>query len=388
MRSGCAGPLRALRESSIATMAKFCFVIHPVSFDDVIRYEPGAAGKGRPIVAKILEWMPSYAAAHLTGIRAPDGRETEGWFVAAPLLPEQMLELPREDVYARILRAIAIGVELGAEIAGLGAFSGVVGDAGITLAERSPIPVTTGNSLTIAAGVRSLFRGAAEMGIEPAGATAVVVGATGSIGSACVQLIAERVKHVIMVARNETRLRKLQATLAPALPCSISIGLDIGTAVRAADLVLTATSSTHDVIEPEDLRTGAVVCELSLPHDVSRRVASERPDVLVIEGGNMRVPGDLRAMRVREPDRAFDLNLPSGTLLACMSETAVLALENRCESYTLGRGINVGRVREIDAMAERNGFALADMRAFDTAITREKITAVRTFAAMRRNVAS
>ena len=59
-------------------MAKFCFVIHPLSLEDVVRYEPGARGKGRPIIAKILEWMPAYAAAHITGIRAPDGRQTEG----------------------------------------------------------------------------------------------------------------------------------------------------------------------------------------------------------------------------------------------------------------------------------------------------------------------
>lgn len=369
-------------------MARFCFVIHPTSFEDVVRYEPGAAGKGRPIVAKILEWMPEYAAAHLTGIRTPDGRETEGWFVAAPILPETMLELPREEVYARILRAIEIGVELGADIAGLGAFTGVVGDAGITLAERAPIPVTTGNSLTIAAGVRSLFRGAAEMGIDSRGSTAVVVGATGSIGSACVELIAPHVQRVIMVARNETRLRKLHASLAPRLACESSYTLDIAAALRRADLVLTATSSTQDVVEPEDLRTGAVVCELSLPHDVSRRVATLRPDVLVVEGGNMRVPGDLRAMRVREPDRPFDLNLPRGTLLACMSETAVLALENRCESFTLGRGIDLAKVREIEILAERCGFSLADMRAFDTAITREQVAAVRAAAARRANMAS
>jgi fatty aldehyde-generating acyl-ACP reductase len=369
-------------------MAKFCFVIHPVSFEDVVRYEPGAAGKGRPIVAKILEWMPAYAAAHLTGIRTPDGRETEGWFVAAPLLPEQMLELPREQVYERILRAIDIGVELGAEIAGLGAFTGVVGDAGVTLAQRAPIPVTTGNSLTIAAGVRSLFRGAAEMGIDSHAATAVVVGATGSIGSACVELIAPHVRRIIMVARNETRLRRLHATLAPTLGCESAYSLDIAAAVRSADLVLTATSSTQDIIEPEDLRTGAVVCELSLPHDVSRRVTVERPDVLVVEGGNMQVPGDLRAMRMRESERPFDLNLPRGTLLACMSETAVLALENRRESFTLGRGIELARIREIERLAAGCGFRLADMRAFDTAITREKIAAVRASAAQRRKRAS
>ncbi len=189
-------------------MAKFCFVIHPLSFEDVVRYEPGAKGKGKPIIAKIMEWMPAWTAAHVTGIRTPDGRETEGWFVAAPLLPQQMLDFPRERVYERILKAIDLGVELGAQIAGLGAFTGVVGDGGVTIAERSPIPVTTGNSLTIAAGVRSLFRGANEMAIDAQHATAVVVGATGSIGGACVELIAPHVAHVILVARNETRLRK------------------------------------------------------------------------------------------------------------------------------------------------------------------------------------
>jgi fatty aldehyde-generating acyl-ACP reductase len=365
-------------------MAKFCFVIHPLSFEDVARYEPGAKGKGKAIIAKIMEWMPPWAAAHVTGIRAPDGRETEGWFVAAPLLPQQMLDFPREQVYERVVKAIQIGAELGAEVAGLGAFTGVVGDGGVTIAERAPIPVTTGNSLTIAAGVRSLFRGADEMGIDASQATAVVVGATGSIGGACVELIAPHVAHVILVARNETRLRKFYESVRDRLPCASSYTTDLSAAVRRADLVLTATSSTQDVIEPEDLRTGAVVCELSLPHDVSRRVAVERPDVLVLEGGNMRVPGDMQWWRVREPGEHFDMGLPKGTALACMSETMLLALENRCEPFTLGRGIDVAKVREIDALATRAGFELADMRAFDLPITREQIARTRAAAEQRR----
>ncbi|MEO9263691.1 MAG: shikimate dehydrogenase [Candidatus Baltobacteraceae bacterium] len=364
--------------------AKFCFVIHPVSLDDVARYEPGSAGKGVPIIRKILEWMPSYAAVHVTGVRTPDGRETEGWFVAAPLLPEQMLDLPREEVYKRILRAIEIGVELGADIAGLGAFTGVVGDGGVTIAERSPVPVTTGNSLTIAAGIQSFFRGAHEMGIDPAESTAVVVGATGSIGGACVKLIAPRVKHIILVARNNTRLAKFHEQIRADLPCESSFTTDISDAVRRSQLILTATSSTSDVIEPEDLQTGAVVCELSLPHDVSRRVALERPDVLVTEGGNMIVPGNPRFERVREPGTEFDLGLPPRTALACMSETMVLALENRLDCYTLGRGIDVQKVIDIDEMATRCGFTLAGMRAFDAAITHEKIAEIRAAAATRR----
>lgn len=364
-------------------MKKFCFVVHPLSLDDVARYEPGAKGKGAPIIKKIMSWMPPWAPVHVTGVRAPDGSETEGWFVCAPLLPDQMLEFPREEVYTRILRAIEIGVELGADVAGLGAFTAVVGDGGVTINERSPIPVTTGNSLTIAAGIQSFFRGAHEMEIDPAQATAVVVGATGSIGGACARLIAPRVKHVVLVARNETRLRKFHEEFEHDTPCTSSYTTDISTAVRQGQLILTATSSTQDVIQPEDLQTGAVVCELSLPHDVSRSVALQRPDVLVTEGGNMVVPGNPRFERVREPGTEFDLNLPPRTALACMSETMILALEGRCEAFTLGRGIDIDKVVEIEKMAERCGFTLAGMRAFDAAIGPDQIAAHRAAAKQR-----
>jgi fatty aldehyde-generating acyl-ACP reductase len=369
--------------NEIRRMPKFCFVIHPLSLEDVARYEPGARGKGEPIMRKILEWMPAYAAVHVTGVRTPDGRETEGWFVGSPLLPEQILELPREEIYSRILRSIEIGVQLGAEVAGLGAFTAVIGDGGVTINERSPIPVTTGNSLTIAAGIQSFFRGAHEMGIDPTQATVAIVGATGSIGGACARLIGPRVGHMIMVARNETRLRKFHEQYAPELGRSSEYTTDISAAVRRAQLVLTATSSTQDIIQPADLRTGAVVCELSLPHDVSRAVAMQRPDVLVTEGGNMVVPGQPRFARVREPGQDFDTGLPPRTALACMSETMVLALERRLEPFTLGRGIDLAKVIEIEEMATQCGFTLADMRAFDVAITPESIAATREAAAKR-----
>ena len=365
-------------------MNKFCFVIHPLSLQDIERYEPGAKGKGEPILRKIMEWMPPYAAVHVTGVRTPDEREVEGWFVAATFLPEQVVDLPREDVYKKVLGAIRIGAELGAQVAGLGAFTGVVGDAGITINDRSPIPVTTGNSLTIWAGVHSLFRGTQEMEVDPSTCTATVIGATGSIGAACVRIIAPRVRRMILVARNLTRLRNFHESVRGELPCETEITTEVGPAVRQSQLIVTATSSTHDVIEPEDLQTGAIVCELSLPHDVSRRVAHDRPDVLVVEGGNMRVPGRPRFERVREPGTEFDLNLPPRTALACMSETMILALENRLEPYTLGRGIKLEKVVEIGEMAARCGFELAEMRAFDAAITPEKIAATRNAAARRR----
>jgi fatty aldehyde-generating acyl-ACP reductase len=100
----------------------------------------------------------------------------------------------------------------------------------------------------------------------------------------------------------------------------------------------------------------------------------------------MLVPGNPRFERVREPGQEFDTNLPPRTALACMSETMVLALESRLEPFTLGRGIDVAKVVEIDEMAARCGFTLADMRAFDAAITPDKIAAIRAAAETRRGV--
>jgi fatty aldehyde-generating acyl-ACP reductase len=118
-----------------------------------------------------------------------------------------------------------------------------------------------------------------------------------------VQLIAPNVARVILVARNETRLRKFHEQVAAELPCAVSYTTDVSKRCAARSLILTATSRRKTSSSPKICKSGAVVCELSLPHDVSRRVALERPDVLVIEGGNMRVPGDPRFERVREPER-------------------------------------------------------------------------------------
>ncbi|MDQ2992499.1 MAG: shikimate dehydrogenase, partial [Candidatus Eremiobacteraeota bacterium] len=99
------------------------------------------------------------------------------------------------------------------------------------------------------------------------------------------------------------------------------------------------------------------------------------------------MPGAPRLERMRQPGEEFDLNLPPRTALACMSETMVLALEGRCEPFTLGRGIELEKVIEMEQMADRCGFKLAGMRAFDAAIGEDELDARRAAAAARRKIA-
>jgi len=144
-----------------------------------------------------------------------------------------------------------------------------------------------------------------------------------------------------------------------------------------ADLVLTVTSAVdEDVIHPEHLKAGSVVCDVARPRDVSAMVAAARDDILVIDGGMVDIPGTV--------DFHFDFGFPEGKAYACMAETMALTLEGRFEDYTLGKEITRERVDEITAIAKKHGFRLSGFRSFEKEITPEQIEAVRRSAAREK----
>ncbi|HOF87975.1 MAG TPA: shikimate dehydrogenase, partial [Armatimonadota bacterium] len=144
---------------------------------------------------------------------------------------------------------------------------------------------------------------------------------------------------------------------------------DLDEALPRADIIITVTSAVEAVIEPRHLKPGAVVCDVSRPRDVSVRVARERDDVLVIEGGVVSVPGDV--------EFHFNFGFPPRTSYACMAETMILALEGRYESFSLGKELDLARVKDIGALAAKHGFTLAGFRSFEKAVTDEQIARIR-----------
>ena len=112
--------------------------------------------------------------------------------MACPYTPTRMLELPERTVYRKITQTGRMAEQLGAKILGLGAFTSVVGDAGVTIAKNLDLPVTTGDSYTVAIAVQAVEKAAAEMRIPLASASAAVVGATGAIGRVCASMLAKR----------------------------------------------------------------------------------------------------------------------------------------------------------------------------------------------------
>lgn len=367
-----------LGRQTLDHMDTFGFIIHPIDPKrDVSRKFP-LLGKYLSVrqINFFSTFFPPVYLSEIRGIRsAATGKEIIGWFVACPYTPARMLELPEKTVYRKIVQTAKLAEGLGARIVGLGAFTSVIGDAGITIARHLDIPVTTGDSYTVAIAVEAVQEAARVMGITLSKACVAIVGATGAIGAAAAELIAPHAGRLVLIARRKEALHNLLERLSgiPGGEVAASTTLDD---LRQAEVILTVTSAIDTVVEPRHLKPGAVVCDVARPRDVSARVAAERDDVLVIDGGMVAVPGDVNFN--------FDFGFPPGMAYACMAETMTLALEGRYESYTLGKHITTEQVRTIAALAAKHGFKLGGFRSFERPVTEEHIQRVKMRAAQAR----
>jgi predicted amino acid dehydrogenase len=358
----------------------FAFIIHPIDPKrDVSRKFPLL---GRVLNEKQIDFFstffPPVYISEIEGIRSEStGKEIKGWFIACPYTPRRMMELPERTVYRKITQTGRLAEKLGAQILGLGAFTSVVGDAGVTIAKSLDVPVTTGDSYTVIIAVDAIREAACLMNIPLRSATAAVVGATGTIGQVCADLLADDVERLYLIGRRRDALEELRDRLKVHARAELVVSTTMDV-LAESQLILTVTSAVHDVIRPEFLQPGSVICDVARPRDVSAMVARVRDDILVIDGGMVDVPGPV--------DFHFNFGFPPGKAYACMAETIALALEGRFEDYTLGKHITRERVDEIGSIAKKHGFRLSGFRSFEREVTPQQIEAVRRSAEKARSV--
>lgn len=360
-RSIMSSEVHFLSPTEIKRLTRFAFIVHPLTPKDAAHRYPIAKYVPDGLLKAFLRRKHPLVLSEVKGIRSITGAETEGWFIACPLTPDMMIrELPLEFVYERITQCAVLGKELGAEIIGLGAFTSVVGDGGITVASRSPIAVTTGNSYTVATAIEGTLKACGLLEVDVPNSTLAVVGATGAIGKTCAKVLGRTFGRVLLVGRDLERTQAVAEELGSNAEATIELSR-----IREAEAIITVTSSDSEIILPEHLRPGAIVCDVARPRDVSVKVGKERPDVMVIEGGVVAVPGNV--------DFGINFGFPKGTAYACMSETMMLALEGRAESFTLGKDVSEEQVDETQRLAAKHGFKLDGFRSFEKAVGEDAI---------------
>lgn len=349
-------------------MDSFAFIIHPIHIDDVTRKFDLARYVPESVLENALKLAPPIKVSEITGVESKYNK-AKGWFIACPMTSRQLIHEPVEQSYKKIISSVKVAQRLGARIVGLGAMTSVVGDAGITINDSVDIPITTGNSYTVATAVQGIKKAAQLMDIDYRRAEILVIGATGSIGKICAEILARDCRYLTLSARNSEKLEHIARKIMYETGIAVNTTDNLKSALKTADLIISVSSAIDTIIEPKDLKSGSVVCDVARPRDVSLRVAEEREDVLVIEGGLVKVPGNV--------DFNFNFGFPPGYSYACMAETMILALEKKYEAFSLGRDLTINQVDEISDLAKKHGFELAGFRSFERPVTMEKITRIK-----------
>ena len=346
---------------------RFAFVIHPLSqkyLNNLKPLEMVSRVAPKPVmnlVEKAVAYTPPFVYTKVEGIRSPDGVEAEGWLIIVGGTPKEIMSHAPEFTYRRLLAAADIGKKLGAQIMGLGAFTKVVGDAGITVAKRAPLPITTGNSYSASGALWAAHDAVERLGLvtlekgKKVKGKARVVGATGAIGSACARLLARTTEELHLVSPEAAKLLILEKSIlkeSPGIKLVLSSYADSDENIGDMDMIVTATSGAgKKILDIMQVKPGCVITDVARPLDLSAEDVEKRPDVLVIESGEISLPGDVRMKSIGFEDRSV--------VYACLAETIVLALEGRFENFTLGRNLEWGKVHEIYKLGLKHGMRLA-----------------------------
>ena len=165
---------------------------------------------------KVMAYAPPFVYSHITGITSPTGPKPRAGSSRWAVRRRNSWPTSPEFTYRRLLAAAEMARKLGAQIMGLGAFTKVVGDAGVTVAKRAPLPITTGNSYSASGALWAAHDAVSQLGLAevgrpgPTAGKAMVVGATGAIGSVCARLLAMACDELWLVSPETGKLLALK----------------------------------------------------------------------------------------------------------------------------------------------------------------------------------
>jgi len=327
-------------------MDKFGFIVHTISVDEVRKFW-GLPGFIPGFLIKFfLKITPPFKLSNVKEFTVKPGREIKGYFIGCPLIPEQMVKLSEKFVLKRIIQSAKIAEGLGVKIVGLGGYTSVVGDKGYTVAKNVNIAVTTGNSLTAWSATEAVLLLARKQNVDLKKATLAIIGASGSIGSLCARRLSGHFAKVVITARRKEKLEELKQELNRTNKTDIVIFDDIHQAVKESDVIIVTTSAPEALINLNELKKGAIICDISIPKNITE--TSKRNDIISFAGGLIKLPFEI--------DFGTKTGLPKGVIYGCIAETILLTIEGNFTNYSIGDKINLDKLDEIGRIANSYGF--------------------------------
>jgi predicted amino acid dehydrogenase len=337
-----------------------------------------------------------------------------GVFVTSKIITRQMNNRDLTVILDKIDKAIEMAKHKNCKVVGFGGFTSIITNNCKKIVTDS-IGLTSGNSLTVAMGLKAMQKAARKVGIDMEAACFAAIGAAGNIASIYSEILANSVQRVILIGNNGREERSkivaeriYQNVLEEILKFNsntlnadnndlkgiakaiyntktiqnilmqngkneetgkdlfIKLAEELGENVpiivtsdysylKEADLILGASNTSDPIIFPEMLgEQKVVICDIAIPADVDASVVNNCENVMLIKGGLVKLP--------HNPEFIIrGIPLEKGEAFACMSETLLLGLSGIHDDYSIG-SIHKNQVNKIMEIAKIHGFELGKLK--------------------------
>lgn len=388
---------QAVRENKPAKHSAF-FICHPVDvyhIRQIIGLTKGISTNDLKAELNDISQIQKYTVYHDDHLRNIYGEKTNVTFLGIPLISETFYQNLRSGDKHKLVKQIQEAVDFAneheASIIGLGQFTSIVTNNGLSIVSKAPI--TTGNSYTVWLTWQAILNEGQKKNLQINETSIGVIGPCGNILSVLTKMLSEKVGRIILVHREGIeRSKKMQHTLINLLNYvygsapenGFSLGLhriineveyissqniwdvlnhkDISQylvvtddiySVQECQIVLVGTNSPKPILFPEHVKFSSIIIDISVPANVSDLVWKD-PRYTCLSGGMAALPIiDGKTQKLESVILPFE----EGQCYACMAETFGLAMSKKDKRSYIG-DLTVEQVRQIGEIMTEQGFHL------------------------------
>ena len=226
---------------------EFALIGHQDCWEKIIRFvdflKTGKQGLTKEKISEVYSYIPPRRLFDIE-VNSIKGQTVQGCYIETFISPDELgIRYWKKNVM-KVKEAASCARRLGARIAGLGGFTSIVLEGrDNSLNENSTTMFTTGNTLTAAFMVKGVEKACKRFNRDLKAQKLLIIGATGDIGSACVQYFTGKVDELLLCARQTASLVVLEKDLI-VNGCTVKASTDVTSLLGEADIIIAIASST------------------------------------------------------------------------------------------------------------------------------------------------
>jgi|TARA_B100000315_G_C14591203_1_gene595916 acetylornithine/succinyldiaminopimelate/putrescine aminotransferase/predicted amino acid dehydrogenase len=340
----------------------------------------------------ILEYA-KFSIYDIQEIQAPSGKKIDAILFSLPVstkvIYQYMKEGKAELLIGKIQQAIIDAKKMGATTVGLGQFTSIVSNNGLTL-DPCGVNLTTGNAYTVGLGVQGALKVCKEKLGTDENLDLGCVGAAGNIVSVATSLLADNAAKITLIyhtpfedsAKMQKAFNRLvEEIIKSQSDCElvkkvkeiakdnhdhtslykegkfknvidVSVNLDD---LKGCDLIFSGTNSQGILLKQEHISENTVIVDAGVPSNVDSKIKLK--NVVVIHGGLAKLPSETQFNVPVFP-------LPRGESFACMAETFALSLNEETNVKHIGH-LDKEIVQRAVRIATEAGISLGNIKSMN-----------------------